>query len=88
MTVADGNYFDAETLQLLANVLDEAWNSIPPNRQINLLKSDMAERILRSAVSGERDAARLRAAALAGLSWRDNTNGVGSPPMSSPGRHP
>jgi hypothetical protein len=55
-------YYDLETVALLRATLDDAWDSIGPEQQIGLLKSALAERILKSAAEGERDAERLRIA--------------------------
>ena len=49
---------------MLRGVLDEVWDALPPARQARMPKSEMAERILRRAADGERDRARLKAAAL------------------------
>ena len=56
--------FDAETIALMRMVLDEAWNRLPPKRQATMLKTSLAERILKSAAAGERNGERLREAAL------------------------
>ena len=58
-----GNY-DPETLHL--DVLDQVWDSIPPERRADIAKSEMAQRILRRAAEGERDPVRLKAAAIIG----------------------
>ena len=57
-------HFDAETIALMRLVLDEAWNRLPPKRQATMLKTSLAERILKSAAAGERNGERLREAAL------------------------
>jgi len=57
-------HFDAETIALMKMVLDEAWNRLPPKRQATMLKTSLAERILKSAAAGERNGERLREAAL------------------------
>ena len=57
-------YYDLKTVALLRATLDDAWDSIAPKQQAGMLKSTLAERILRSAAEGERDAGRLRMAAL------------------------
>ena len=58
--------YDPETLELLRNALDEAWLSLPQSLRSRSFKSDMAQRILQHAAQGERDPAKLRAAALVG----------------------
>jgi hypothetical protein len=57
-------YFDLETVALLRQTLDDAWASLRPEQQAKMLKTSLAERILKSAAYGERDPARLRDAAL------------------------
>jgi hypothetical protein len=56
-----------ETLELLRAVLNEAWEVLTPEQQVDTFKSDMALRILRLAQQGERDPAKLRTAALLGV---------------------
>jgi len=60
-------YFDADTIALLKVALDEAWDCLPPKLQATMLKTTLAERILKSAAEGERDRERLREAALRDL---------------------
>ena len=57
-------HFDAQTIALLKVTLDEAWNRLPPKLQATMLKTTLAERILKSAAEGERNRERLREAAL------------------------
>ena len=57
-------YFDPETVALLRETLDEAWGCLRPQQQATMLRTTLAERILKSAAQGERDPARLRDAAL------------------------
>src|SRR5215470_15181132 len=59
-------HFDAQTIALLKVALDEAWDRLPPKLQATMLKTTLAERILKSAAEGERDRERLREAALGG----------------------
>jgi hypothetical protein len=54
-------YFDPETVTLLRETLDDAWDCLRPHQQATMLKSTLAERILKSAAQGERDPARLSA---------------------------
>lgn len=58
--------YDPETLDMMRNALEEAWALLPEDSKNKHLKIDMADRVLRKAATGERDLARLRAAALAG----------------------
>jgi hypothetical protein len=57
-------HFDADTIALLKVALDEAWDSLPRKFQATMLKTTLAERILKSAAEGERNRGRLREAAL------------------------
>ena len=57
-------HFDAQTIALLKVALDEAWDRLPPKLQATMLKTTLAERILKSAAEGERNSERLRDAAL------------------------
>ena len=57
-------HFDAQTVVLMKVALDEAWNRLPPKLQATMLKTTLAERILKSAAEGERNRERLREAAL------------------------
>jgi hypothetical protein len=59
--------FDAETIALMKVALEEAWNRLPPKAQATMLKTSLAERILKSAAAGERNRERLREAALRNL---------------------
>jgi hypothetical protein len=58
--------YDPETLNIMRDALDQAWELLPEASKSTFPKIDMADRILRKAATGERDLARLRAAALAG----------------------
>ena len=64
MKVNDAEAFDPETIELLQGVLDEAWASLRPSEQAQSSRSLLAERILKLAVTGERDPSRLRMRAL------------------------
>ena len=57
--------FDPETVSLLGAVLDQAIAALPPERRTQERKTLLAAQILSAASSGERDPARLQAAALA-----------------------
>jgi hypothetical protein len=60
----DGTVFDPETIELMRKALDDAWATLPANRQAIMSRTLMAERILAAAKLGERDPIRLRAHAL------------------------
>ena len=56
--------FDPETLSLLRQTLDDAWESLTPVQRAMTSRTLLAERILKSAANGERDPERLRNEAL------------------------
>src|ERR1700686_1495963 len=56
--------FDPEALAVLEGVFDEAWVSIQAQRNGNITRAALAERILTLAVKGERNPARLLDGAL------------------------
>ena len=56
--------FDPETLAILEGVFEEAWVSIQAQRNGNITRAALAERILTLAVKGERNPARLLDGAL------------------------
>jgi len=58
------NVYDSATIQLMREVLRDAWSSLPPIQRQRVLQSDMASRILHEASNGERDPIKLREAAL------------------------
>jgi hypothetical protein len=60
-------HFDAQTIALLKVALDEAWDRLPRKLQATMLKTTLAERILKSAAEGKRNRERLREAALRDL---------------------
>jgi hypothetical protein len=60
-------HFDAETIALLKVTLEEAWDWLPRKLQATMLKTTLAERILKTAAEGERNRERLREAALRDL---------------------
>jgi hypothetical protein len=57
-------YFDLETIALLRETLEDAWASLRPEQRAAMVKTTLAERILKSAAQGERDPDRLLDAAL------------------------
>jgi hypothetical protein len=67
----DGAY-DPETVNLLREVLDETWEELSPKQKARTQKSDIALRILRLAMRGERDPVRLRIGAVTEI-VADNT---------------
>ena len=57
-------HFDPETIALLREILDDAWDCLRQQEQATTQKTALAVRILKSAAQGERDRDRLRVAAL------------------------
>jgi len=86
--------FDPETLAILEGVFDEAWVSIQAQRNGNITRAALAERILNLAVKGERNPARLLDGALSRSKMVGNVAGprrrprqahrCPSPPQCSP----
>ena len=64
MNGAEPAYFDLETVALLREVLEDAWALLRPEQRATMLKTALAERILKLAAQGERDRERLLDAAL------------------------
>ena len=56
--------FDRATVALLRETLEYAWACLPPERRATTSKTLLAERILKSAATGERNPERLTDAAL------------------------
>jgi hypothetical protein len=59
--------FDPETVSLLRQTLDEAWERLRPEQRATTSRTLLAEGILKLAAKGERDAKRLRNAALTAI---------------------
>lgn len=59
--------FDPATVSAMREILDEAWSYLPPERQATVLKTTLAERILKTAAKGERNRDRLIDVALRDL---------------------
>jgi hypothetical protein len=55
--------FDPETITLLREVLDAAWDALPAEQRARTTKSRMALCLLELAARGERDPIRLRSRA-------------------------
>jgi hypothetical protein len=60
-------HFDTQTIAIMKVALDDAWDRLPLKLQATVLKTTLAERILKSAAEGERNPERLREAALRDL---------------------
>jgi hypothetical protein len=67
MVLKEPVYFDPATVSALREILDEAWSLLPRERQATMLKTTLAERILKTAAKGERNRERLLDVALRGL---------------------
>jgi hypothetical protein len=57
--------YDPETVELLREVLDQAWADLQPRHREQISKSHMAGHVLRHAAAGERHPSRLRFRAVA-----------------------
>jgi hypothetical protein len=56
--------YDPETVEMMRKVLEDAWAALPESRRSTIPKTELAERILAAAATGERDPERLRMRAL------------------------
>jgi hypothetical protein len=63
MSIADGQ-FDPETLAVIRAIFDEACFSLPPDRRTPEVRSELAVLLLKFAVHGRLNSARLRRYAL------------------------
>lgn len=61
---AIGAVFQPELIRLMKEILDEAAATLPESKRTSTMSADMASRILACAATGERDPAKLKAAAL------------------------
>jgi hypothetical protein len=61
---AIGAVFQPELIKLMKEVLDEATATLPESKRTSTMSADMASQILACAAKGERDPAKLKAAAL------------------------
>jgi hypothetical protein len=64
MAIKERVPLDLKTVNVLNEVLEDAWYSLSPEQQAMMSKTMLAERILVSAAKGERDRERLLAVAL------------------------
>ena len=60
-------YLDPETLSMLRETLDDAWDCLRPEQKATMHKTELAARIHDAAAEGERDRDVLISAALIGL---------------------
>jgi hypothetical protein len=73
--------YDPETIKTLQLALDLAWDALSPERRMRTSRVALAERILTLAARGERDVARLKAAAILELVPLDEPPNLPSPPL-------
>jgi hypothetical protein len=59
--------FDPETITVLRDTLESAWEHLTPDQRSSVSKTALAERMLTAAARGERDPVRLREHALSTL---------------------
>ncbi len=57
-------HFDLDTVLFLRETLDDAWACLRPEQRAVTTRSELAERILKTAAKGERNKERLLDAAL------------------------
>jgi hypothetical protein len=67
MSNTNPGVYDPETVNLLRTVLDQAWDSLSSHQRDQTTKADLALRILKLAMAGERDPAYLRTRAIMGV---------------------
>ena len=67
MVLREPVYFDPTTVSALGEILDEAWSRVPHERKTVMLKTTLAEGILKTAAKGERNRERLLDVALRDL---------------------
>ena len=67
MVLREPVYFDPTTVSALGEILDEAWSRVPHERKTVMLKTTLAERILKTAAKGKRNHERLLDVALRDL---------------------
>jgi hypothetical protein len=73
--------YDPETIKTLQQALDLAWDALSADRRLRTSKVALAERILTLAARGERDLARLKAAAIIEVVPPCTTPDLPSPPL-------
>ena len=77
--------YDPETVKTLQLALDLAWEALSAERRLRTSRVALAERILTLAAKGERNLARLKAAAVIELVSADQPSEVPSPPLQPNG---
>jgi hypothetical protein len=77
--------YDPETIKTLQRALDLAWDALPAERRLRTSRVALAGRILTVAAKGERDLARLKAAAIIELVPADQPPELPSPPLQPNG---
>jgi hypothetical protein len=64
MAIKEPVPLDLKTVNVVKEVLEDAWYSLGPQRQATISKTVLTERLLKSAARGERNRERLLADAL------------------------
>jgi hypothetical protein len=77
--------YDPETIKTLQRALDLAWDALSPERRQRTSRVALAGRILKLAANGERNLARLKAAATMELIASDVPPDLPSPPLQPNG---
>lgn len=77
--------YGPETIETLQLALDLAWEALSPERRMRTSRVALAERILTLAARGERDLARLKAAAILELVPANQPTDIPSPPLQPNG---
>jgi hypothetical protein len=77
--------YDPETIKTLQRALDLAWDALSAERRLRTSRVALAGRILKLAAKGERDLARLKAAATIELIASDAPPDFPSPPLQPNG---
>ena len=62
-----GAHFDPDTIAVMDGALNATWTSLQSHQQNEISRLALADRILKAAARGERNPARLCAAALDGI---------------------
>jgi hypothetical protein len=64
VSTREPHFYDAETIAMLKSAFDETCAAVPAERLTQAMRASIAEQILKSAKTGERDPDRLRIVAL------------------------
>jgi hypothetical protein len=67
--IRDKSHFDDEATRLMGEAFDATCRGLRDSGQPSLVQEVIAKRIIKAAIKGQRDPARLRAAGLAALGY-------------------